>query len=210
MKLYYSQGACSLAPHMILEEIGKPYEAIEISFDKGDGEKPEFKKLNPTGAIPVLVLDDGKVVTENVAILSYLADLKPEAKLLPQAGTFERTRALEWLAFGATYVHHSFGAIFGAEFVTSTPGGAAEVREKGRERASQHFDQIEIRLGQIKTPWVLGSNYSVCDAYLFVFFSWAKHLKFDLSRWPNYSALASRVAERPASLRALKAEDMLD
>jgi glutathione S-transferase len=210
MKLYFSQGACSLAPHLVLEEIGKPYEAIEVSFDKGDNEKPEFKKLNPTGAIPVLVLDNGQVITENVAILSYLADQKPEAKLLPANGTFERARALEWLSFCSTYVHSSFGAIFGADFMTSTPSGAEELRTKAKERASAHFDQIEQRLAQKKSTWVLGSDYSACDAYLFVFFSWAKHLKFDLSRWPTYAALCSRVAERPASLRVLKAEDLLD
>jgi glutathione S-transferase len=210
MKLYYMQGACSLAPHFILEELGLPYQGVLISGDKGENETPEFKKLNPTGAVPVLVLDDGKVITENVAILSYLADLKPEAKLLPPANSFERIRALEWLSFSATYIHHAFGNIFGAKYLTKDKSAADQVEASGRARAEEHFNFVESRLNLTKSNYVLGSNYTVCDAYLFVFFSWAKHLKFDLSRWPAYSALAARIAERPASLRVLKIEDLLD
>lgn len=209
MKLYYSQGACSLASHLILEELGIPYEAIEVSFDRGDGEKPEFKKLNPLGAVPVLVLDNGKPLTESVAILTYLADLKKEKNLLPPAGTAERAFAVEWLSFAATEVHKPFGLIFAADSMfPNDKAVAAAVRAKGTEQAHHAFDIIESKLPS--NGFTLGSNYSVVDSYLFTFFSWAKYVKMDLTKWPKYSSLASRVAERPASLKVLKQEDLLD
>src|SRR6185437_4251773 len=115
MKLYYMEGACSLAPHLVLEELGIPYETQLLSRDRGDLDKPEFLKLNPMGAVPVLVLEDGNPLPENVAILPYLADLGASRgkKLIPAPGSPERVRCMEWIGFLATDVHKSFGLVFG-------------------------------------------------------------------------------------------------
>ena len=209
MKLYYMQGACSLAPHLILEELGMPYEAVQVSMDRGDLEKPEFLKLNPTGAVPVLILDDGTPLTENVAILPYLADLGKGKKLIAPTGTVERAHCMQWIGFLATELHNAFRLIFGAQaYAGKKPELAEEYRERGRELAARLLDVTESRLPA--SGFALGPDYSIADAYLFVFFSWAKHLKFEVSLWPKYSALVSRVTERPATLRILKKEDLLD
>jgi glutathione S-transferase len=208
MKLYYTQGACSLAPHLILEELRIPYDTQEVSSDRGDHDKPEFKKLNPLGAVPVLQLDNGQPLTENVAILSYLADLKPEKKLLPPVGTLERARAVEWLSFLATETHKPFGMLFAAGHVFKNAATIEEVKARGRDLVTNAFNIIEARLSS--NGFALGPNYSVVDAYLFVFFSWAKYLDFDRSLWPKYGSLVARITERPATLKVLKHEDLLD
>jgi glutathione S-transferase len=209
MKLYYMQGSCSLAPHLVMEELGIPYEGVVISGDRGDHDKPEFLKLNPKGATPVLVLDNGQPLTENVAILTYLADLKKEKNLLPAAGSFERIRALEWLAYLGTEVHKSFNLQFAPHgvFAGNEPVISA-VTGWGKQMTMKQFDYIESKLPS--SGFALGATYSVVDAYLFVFFSWAKYKEYDLSRWPKYGALAARIAERPATLAVLKQEDLLD
>jgi len=209
MKLYYMQGACSLAPHLILEESGLPYETVLLSRDRGDLDKPEFLKLNPMGAVPVLAVDDGNVLTENVAILPYIADLAKGKKLIPQAGTFERARCLQSLAFLATEMHTPFRFIFGAQHFGGGDEKIADAFQKRGKEISQHlFDLLESKLPA--SGFILGQDYSVVDAYTFVFHSWAQYLEFDLKRWPKYGALVSRIAERPATKKVLKDEELLD
>ena len=146
MKLYYSQGSCSLAPHIILEELGIPYTAQQIEMSKGDNERPEFLKLNPMGAVPVLELNDGQVLTEGVAIQQYLADLKPELNLAPRNGTFERVRLQESMNFISTEIHKSVGAMFAPQAFARTPAALEEVKTSLMNIAGSKLDIADMKL----------------------------------------------------------------
>lgn len=208
MKLYYSPGACSLAPHIILEELGIPYTAQQMEFSKGDNERPEFLKLNPMGAVPVLELRDGQALTEGVAIHQYLADLKPELHLIPRNGTFERVRCQEWLNFIATELHKSVGALFSPQLFAHSPAALEEVKTSLLSMAGQKLDFAEKKLGS--KNFALGDDYSVADAYLFTIFSWTNYVGLDSKKWPNLVAHSKRMLERPAVKRTLMMEGLLD
>ena len=195
MKLYYSPGACSLAPHIILEELGIPYTAQQVVFDNGDGDRPEFLKLSPMGVVPVLELPNGEALTEGVAIQQYLADLKPELDLAPRNGTFERVRLQEWLNFIATEVHKSVGGIFGIAGLAQSPAALEEVKKNMLDRAGGRLDLTEKKLGTKK--WVLGDRYSIADVYLFTIFTWVPYVGLRTEKWPNLVAHSKRMMERP-------------
>jgi glutathione S-transferase len=207
MKLYYSQGACSLAPHIILEELGIPYTAQQVVFDNGDGERPEFLKLNPAGAVPVLELSNGEAITEGAAIQQYLADLKPELNLAPRNGTIERVRCQEWLNFISTELHKSVGGIFALQAYAQTPAAQEEVKKNMINMAGGKLDLAEKKLGSKK--FVLGDTFSIADAYLFTVFSWVGYVGLKAEKWPNLVAHSKRVMERPAVRRTMLAEDLL-
>ncbi|MBS1962952.1 MAG: glutathione S-transferase N-terminal domain-containing protein [Bdellovibrionales bacterium] len=208
MKLYYSQGACSLAPHIILEELGIPYTAQQVVMDKGENERPEFLKLNPMGAVPVLETTDGKVITEGVAIQQYLADLKPELNLAPRNGTFERTQLHEWLNFISTEIHKSVGAIFSVGAYAQSPAAQEEVKTNLIEMAGKKLDVAEKLLGTKK--FAMGDTFTIADAYLFTIFSWTPYVGLRQEKWPNLVAHSKRVMERPAVRRTMAAEELLD
>lgn len=208
MKLYYSQGACSLAPHIILEELGIPYTAQRLEFAKGDNERPEFLKLNPMGAVPVLELNDRQALTEGVAIQQYLADLKPELNLAPRNGTFERVRCQEWLNFIATELHKGVGALFAPQMFAQSPAALEEVKKGMIANAGGKLDLAERKLGPKK--FVLGDAYSIADAYLFTIFRWVGYVGLKTEKWPNLVAHSKRVMERPAVRRTMMMEDLLD
>lgn len=208
MKLYYMKGACSLAPHIVLEELGLAYEIVQVRPDKAPD--PAFLEANPMGAVPVLILDNGQPLTEVAAIVQYLADLKPELKLAPAPGTFERVRLYEWLNFISTEIHKGFGPLFTVAF---TPAEAASqafldgLSKMSRDDLASKFDVLTKKLGS--REWALPTGYSIADAYLFTILSWSRFLKVDLSKWPALTQYIDRVAIRPAVVRAMKAEHLI-
>lgn len=208
MKLYYSQGACSLAPHIVLEELGIPYVAQQVVMDKGENERPEFLKLNPMGTVPVLELDNGEALTEGVAIQQYLADLKPELNLAPRNGTFERVRLQEALNYISTELHKGVGSLFGAQAFAKTPAALEDVKMAMIENAGKKLDLMDKKLGGKK--WVLGDTYSVADAYLFTIFTWLPYVGMKQEKFPNLAAHSKRMMERPAVMRTMKQEELLD
>lgn len=208
MKLYYSPGACSLAPHIILEELGLPYTAQQINFAQGDNERPEFLKLSPMGAVPVLELNDGQALTEGVAIDQYLADLKPEMNLAPRNGTFERVRCQEWLNFISMELHKSIGALFAPQAFARSPAALEEVKSGLTEIAGAKLDLAERKLGMKK--FALGDDFSIADAYLFTIFGWTNYVGLKREKWPNLVAHSKRVMERPAVRRTMIMEGLLD
>jgi glutathione S-transferase len=207
MKLYYSQGACSLAPHIILEELGIPYTAQQVVMDNGENERPEFLKLNPMAAVPVLELSNGEAITEGVAIQQYLADLKPEMNLAPRNGTFERVRCQEWLNFISTELHKSVGAIFAVATYVQAPAAQEEVKKNLIEMAGKKLDVADKKLGTQK--YVMGDTYSIADAYLFTIFGWTGYVGLKSEKWPNLAAHSKRMMERPAVRRTMEIEDLL-
>jgi glutathione S-transferase len=201
MKLFYASGACSLSPHIVAQEAG-----IELRLQKVDlksktmTSEGDFWGVNPKGYVPTLELDNGEILTEGPVIVQYLADLKPEKGLAPAAGTFERYRLQEWLGFVNSELHKSYSPLFRPE----TP---AETRADRLAYLKKRYEVIEKRLAD--RPYLMGSAFTVADAYLFTVTNWAGHVKFDLSPFPNVRAFQQRVAARPAVQAAMRAEGLI-
>jgi glutathione S-transferase len=201
--LYYSRGACSLGPHIILEELGQPFEARAVDAAKKENQTAEYKALNPRGHVPVLV--DGEfVLTEGVAILFHLADGAPQAKLLPEFGTRARARAYEWGLFISGELHSAYRQVFRPERLTVDNVGVDNIKSAGRTKVAALYADAESRL--VATPYIFGEQFSVIDAYLAVFHRWGHRAQFDMSLYPKLNAVAKTVFERPAAQRAMARE----
>jgi glutathione S-transferase len=202
MKLYYSPGACSLAPHSVLEELGVPFELVKVNLHDGDQRKPEYLKINPKAKVPALGLSDGQVLTENPAILSYLADTHPQAGLLAPVGELARARAQEWLAWCASTVHTSFGMIFGAARLVEEPVGQEIFKKQAMANTQKQLDAFDRGLDG--KAYVMGERFTIADAYTLVFYNWSTRL--GLRAGKAHRAQAARLSERPAIARALATE----
>jgi glutathione S-transferase len=201
MKLYFSPGACSLSPHIVLLEAGQQFTTERVDLrTKLTADGADFRAINPKGYVPALELQDGTVLTEGVAIVQYIADLAPQSKLAPAAGTIERYRLIEWLSYISSEVHKSYSPLF-------KPGSSEEAKAAARsvlgERLTWLSGQLEGR------PFLMGDQFTVADAYLFTTLSWAGYVQFSLSDWPVMQAYAARIGERPAVQQALRAEGLL-
>ena len=200
MKLYYSPGACSLAPHIALQEIGVPYTTAKVDLQKhklADG--TAYYTINPKGYVPMLELPDGERLTEVAVILQYIADRKP-GELAPAFGTMERYRMMEWLNFIATEVHKQFGPLW-------YPNTPEATKEEQRKKLAKRFDTISKTLAS--QPYLTGEKFTIADAYLFTVVNWAGMLKVDLAPWPALQQFQARVAARPKVREAMKAEGLI-
>ncbi len=201
MKLYYSPGACSLSPHIVLNEGGFTYETERVDLASSKTETgADYRAVNPNGYVPALLLDDGQVLTEGPAIVQYLADLVPEKRLAPPAGTMERYRLMEWLNFISTELYKAFGTLFNPK----APQNWKDIVKAQLIRRIEHASQ---RLAG-KT-YIMGDDFTVADAYLFTVLGWGKYVGIEISPWPTLTAYFGRVAARPAVQAALKAEGLV-
>ena len=201
MKLYYFSGACSLASNIALREAGLPFELVKVdrrTRKAADG--LDFNEVNPKGYVPVLTLDNGEVLTENVAVLQYIADRNPTAKLAPPAGTMERYRLVEWLAFISSEIHKNFSPLFRDD-------APEETKQYVRKVLSNRLDYLNRAIGN--RPFLMGEQFTIADAYLFTVLSWSRHLNFDLGKWPQLQRYIERVGARPQVTEALKAEGLV-
>ena len=198
MKLYYSPGACSLASHIVAEEEGITLDLVKVDLKAHTTEKGEdFFKINPKGYVPTLRLDDGSILTENVAILTYLGSRKATSLLVPPATTMDFTRLLEWLSYLTAELHKAFGPLF--------HGGDPEAAEKARQKIAMRLSFIE---GALSGHEYLMRLFSVADPYLYVMLRWCARVKVDLALFPNLGAYQKRMAERPGVKAALAAEGL--
>lgn len=198
MQLYFLPFACSLSPHIVLNELGIPFDLVKVdkkTNTAANGKK--FTDVSPNGYVPALVIDSGDVITEGPAIVQYLADLKPEKKLAPANGTIERTHLQTWLNFISTELHKGMSPLF-------NPAFSDEVKAVFSEKLFTRFNYINTVLG--KQDYLLGSAFSVADAYLFTVLNWCKGLKIDLAQWPALAAFVARIASRPAVQQAIQEE----
>jgi glutathione S-transferase len=201
MKLYFSPGACSLSPHIALREAGLPFELARVDLGKHQLEDgSDFAKVNPKGYVPVLQLDDGSLLTEGPAIVQYIADRKPDAKLAPAQGTLARYHLMEWLNYISTEIHKMFSPLF-------NPQAADPVKSFARAALEQRFNYLSQELAS--RPHLMGQSFSVADGYLFTVLGWTKWAGIDLTRWPVLEAYVARVGARPAVQAALRAEGLL-
>ena len=199
MKLYYTPGACSQAPHIAIHELGLPYDAVKVDLATHKLEDgTDYRTINPKGYVPTLELDDGTRITEANVILQYLAEQKP-GRLAPAFGTRERWKLMEWLAFIASEVHKGFGPLW-------NPQTPADVRERTVKALGNRFGYVAQTLD--KQPFLMGNEFTIADAYLFVVLNWSGLHKVDLSPWPALQQFQARVAARPGVQAALKAEGL--
>jgi len=201
MKLYFSPGACSLSPHIVAQEAGIPLTLVKVDTQaKKLADGGDFWAVNPKGYVPALQLDSGEVLTEGPAIVQYLADQKPAAKLAPPAGTFERSRVQEMLGYINSELHKTYSPLFN----DATP---QETRNERLAHLKKRYALLDQRLAN--QPYLFGDRLTVADAYLFVVTTWANFVKLDLSGFPNVLAFQKRVAARPAVKAAMKAEGLV-
>ncbi len=201
MKLYFSPGACSLSPHIVLNEAGLAHTIERVNFGtKLTASGADFKAINPKGSVPALQLDDGNVLTEGAVIVQYLADLVPGKNLAPAVGTMPRYRLMETLNFISTELHKSFSPLF-------NPAATDAAREAAIKHLQPRISFISRQLGD--EDYLGGKQFTVADAYLFVVLSWSARVKLSLADWPNIQAFLTRVAARPAVHAAMVAEGLI-
>ena len=201
MKLYYVPGACSLSPHIALRESGLSFELEQMDpKTKKTKSGADFLKINPKGYVPALQLDDGQTLTEAAVIVQYIADKKPETKLLPGAGSPERYRAQEWLNYVATEIHKGVGALFNPKLTDPW-------KDILRESVAPKFDYLSRRLEG--RSYAFGDGFSAVDGYLFTILGWPQYVGIDLAKWPVLTSYSEKIAQRPAVQAALKAEGLV-
>ena len=201
MKLYYSPGACSLSPHIVLRESGLPFQPVLASTKThklADG--TDYYTINPKGYVPLLELDDGQRLSEGPAIVQYVADQVPAKNLAPAAGTMARYRVMEWLNFIGSELHKSFSPLF-------NPAMPEDGKAIYRQRLVERFRWVDSQLEG--KSYLMGDTFMVCDAYLFVVAGWSKHVGVDITGLAHLNAFLARVAARPAVQEAMRAEGLI-
>ncbi|GAB4258418.1 MAG: glutathione transferase GstA [Methylomicrobium sp.] len=201
MKLYYSPGACSLAAHILVCETDLAVDLIKVDLaskttDTGD----DFRKINPNGYVPALLLDDGQCLTEIPAVMQYLGDLAGKSDWIPSADLFERYRLQQWFGFIGTELHKNFSPLF-------NPSAHEAVKQYASQMLTIRLDTVAEQLSS--RLYLLGNDFSAADAYLFVVLSWARYVDFDLSRWPVFTRYCDRIAERPSVRQAMHEEGLI-
>ena len=200
MKLYYSPGACSQAPHILLHEIGLSHDAERVDLKAKKTENGgDFLAINPKGAVPALELDSGDVLTENAVILQYLGDRSSVGEVLPPLGNFRRYRVLELVNFITTELHKRFGFLF-------SPDPTDEMKQLVIRDLGKKLDYIDAELGE--GPFLMGDELTLPDPYLFVITGWADKF-IGLDRWPNLRAFRERMLERPSVRHVMRFEGLL-
>ena len=201
MKLYFSPGACSLSPHIALQEAGLAYTALKAptkTHKLDDG--TDYYSINPLGYVPLLELDDGTRLTEGPAIVQYIADQVPAKNLAPANGTLDRYKMQSWLSFIGTELHKNFSPLF-------NPATPAEQRAATSERLMGRLKHVDGQLaGQ---NYLMGDTYCVADGYLFTVTNWAKPVGLDISGLANIASFRARMLTRPAVQAAMKAEGLM-
>ena len=201
MILYYSPGACSQAPHILLHEIGLSHDARRVDLkDKLLEDGSVYLDINPKGAVPALQLENGEVLTENAVILQYLGDRSAASDVLPPLGNFSRYRVLELVNFITTELHKRFGFLF-------SPDATDEMKQLVARELGDKLDFIDHLIGD--GPFLMGHDLTLPDPYLFVITGWAEKILGGLDRWPNLRAFRERMLQRPSVRNVLQFEGLL-
>lgn len=196
MKLYFSPGACSLASHIVLRELGIPFELVKVDTGaKKTANGDDYLVINPKGYVPAVQLDNGQVLTEGAAILQYLGELKPG--LLPTHGPMDKFRETEWLVFISTELHKNFSNLWNKDL-------SDDAKKIFLKKLEQRFAYLDKHLAHHE--YLMGKQFTVADAYAFTILNWSHYLKVDLGPWPNLAAYVKRVGDRPKVKEAQAAE----
>jgi glutathione S-transferase len=201
MKLYYSPGACSLSPHIVLLEAGAKFDLAKVEFPSkktSDGE--DLLTVNPKGAVPTLRLDDGDVLTEGAVIVQYIADQAGNTTLAPAPGTKERLKVQEWLNYIASELHKSFSPLF----KPTTPDSYKAIVKANLDKQFAYLDKTLAG-----KDYLTGKNFTVADAYLFTIMNWRHLHKMDISAYKNLATYLDRIGARPKVKEAMQSEGLL-
>ena len=200
MRLYVLPGACSLASHIALYESGVKFEIARVDRkNRTTSDGLAFDQVSSKGYVPALRLDDGQILSENVAVLLYIADHTPEAHLAPSGTGLERYRLLEWLAFINSEIHKTFSPLF-------SPAAGDETKQYMRNQLSKRLDWLDGAVGS--NSFLLGGAFTIADAYLFTVLRWGDRVGVDLARWPNLKRNQVAIGTRPKVMMALRAEGL--
>lgn len=200
MKLYYSPGACSMSPHIVLNELGKKFETEAVDLGKKvTATGKDYFKINPKGAVPALEIKAGEVLTEGAVIVQYLADKAKNTKILPKTGTMARVRVQEMLNYISAEVHKNFSPLFNKSM-------SEETRKMMMDRLTKQLDHVNNLLSQSK--FIVGKSFTVADAYLFTVLNWSNWLGIDLKKWPHLADYVQRIAARPSVQKTMKEEGL--
>lgn len=199
--LYYSPGACSQAPHILLHEIGLEHDARRVDLRaKTLEDDSDYLAVNPKGAVPALQLESGEVLTENAVILQFIGDRAAWPEVLPPLGNFRRYRVLELVNFITTELHKRFSFLFSRD-------ASAEVKEFVKTDLAKKLDWIDDRLGD--GPFLMGNDLTLPDPYLFVISRWTDKM-IGLGQWPNLRAFYERMLQRDSVRNVLRFEGLLE
>jgi len=198
MKLFYYPGACSLSPHMVLCEAGIHFELEKVDLATKKTEHGEdYLQINPKGQVPALLLDNGNLLTEGVAIIQYIADHVPAKHLMPSKDNFKHYQALEWLNYIATELHKGFGPLFNPKF-------PADLKEATKQQLTTKFTYVDSQLSH--KDFLLGEQLSIADFYLYTIITWAKAMNLELGSLTNLTHFIKNMEARPSVKAALAAE----
>ncbi|WP_299890888.1 glutathione transferase GstA [uncultured Ruegeria sp.] len=201
MKLYYKPGACSLASHIMLYEIGADFEIEAVDTVAGQTERGQnYRDINANGYVPSLETDGGEHLSEGVAILQFLADSNPERAYSPAPGSVERARLQQFLNFAAAELHKAWGPLF-------ADGSSDAEKQAAQTKVATKLDYLETVLADDR-DFLVGNQFSVADAYVFVLVNWANFKAIDLATWPKLAAYTARIANRPSTKSAFVAEGL--
>ncbi|MGI8611398.1 MAG: glutathione S-transferase family protein [Sphingomicrobium sp.] len=204
LRLFFSPGACSLVPHIALEEAGADFEPVRVTLAQGEHLKPEYLAINPHARVPALAAD-GVVVTENIAILNYIADLFGAEGSVPRGDPLKAARCNELLGWFASSVHIAFAQVWRAERFSRDESVHGAIQAGGREVLAQQFAEIDGLCGE---NWLVDDAFSAADSYALTFFRWGRRFGVDMSAYRGWAEYCGRIFERPAVQRALEREGL--
>ena len=202
MKLYYAPGACSLAAHIILNEINVDFDLVRVDLKTHKTEKgADYYEINPKGYVPALEINPGLILTENVAILPFLAQHDPKQDLIPPSG-LGRAKVLEWLGYLNSELHDAYAVFFGAPL-------DAAAKEKAYAEIDRLLSYIDKQSGESDHDYLVDDNFGPADAYLFVLTNWSNGIEHDLSPYKNIIFIRNKVAERQSVQIAMRDEGLI-
>lgn len=207
MILYYIPGNCSFAPHIVLNELGLDFKLSKVDIkSKKVEDGTDFYTISPNGYVPALKLNDGTVLTEGVAIMQYLADLKPEAGLAPKLGSMERYQLMSMLNFITSELHKGFGPMFALDRMVQNSEGSAQLKQFTKDMLARRFGYVEKALA--KTPFLMGDKMTIADAYLTTVLRWGAYVGVSLEAFPALTGFLGRMHDRASVQKAIKAEGL--
>lgn len=207
IKLFFSPAACSMSCHITLEEAKIPFELVYVGKNADEKTRRHFLEINPLGAVPAVQFEDGKILTQNIAILEYLADQKPEAGLIAKVGSWARAETLRWLSLVATDLHKSFGPLFKLSSITANVDAQQDIKNWAFSNINKYLTVIETHLKN-KT-FLVSENFTIADAYLFTVYQWTKLVSFPTDAYPALNRYSENIAKRPAVMAVHAREAVL-
>ena len=202
LRLFYSPGACSIVPHIALDEAGAEYEPVRVILAEGEHLKPEYLAINPHARVPVLGTDRG-VITENVAILNFIADQYGAPGSVPRGDPYTTARCNELLGWFSSSVHISFATIWRGSRFTADERAWPALQSGGRSALEQQFEEIETLC---RDDWLVEGQFTAADSYAAIFYRWGRRIEMDMTRYSRWGTLVERVVDRPAAQRVLERE----